>query len=43
MEAKIEMIKASTFSFIFFRVANMASNEETQYFKGGDLYDRSND
>lgn len=29
--------------YIFFRVVNMASNEETQYFKGGDLYDRSND
>ena len=43
MEAEIKMIKASTFSFIFFRVVNMASNEETQYYKGGDLYDRSND
>ena len=40
----LETIKASTFSFIFFRVVNMHSNEETQYyFKGGDLYDRSND
>ena len=29
MEAAIKTIKASTFSFIFFRVANMASNEET--------------
>ena len=40
----LETIKASTFSFIFFRVVNMASNEGTPYyFKGGDLYDRSND
>ena len=39
----LETIKASTFSFIFFRVVNMAFNEETQYVKGGDLYDRSND
>lgn len=31
------------FYIFFFRVANMASNKETQYFKGGDLYDRSND
>ena len=37
------MIKASAFSFIFCRVVNMAFNEETQYFKGGDLYDRSTD
>ena len=38
------MIKASTFSFIFCRVVNMHSNEETQYyFKGGDRNDRSND
>ena len=37
------MIKASTFSFIFFRIMNMASNEETQNLKGGNLYDRSND
>ena len=43
MEAEIKMIKASTFSFIFFRVVNMVSNEETQNLKGGDLYDRSND
>ena len=43
MEAKNRDIQGLYILFYIFRVANMASNEETQYFKGGDLYDRSND
>ena len=44
MEAKNRNIQGLYILFyIFFRVANMAFNEETKYFKGGDLYDRSKD
>ena len=43
MEAWIGNDQGLYILFYIFRVANMAFNEETQYFKGGDLYDRSND
>ena len=43
MEAKNRNIQGLYILFYIFRVANMAFSEETQYFKGGDLYDRSND
>ncbi len=43
MEAWIGNDQGLYILFYIFRVENMAFNEETQYFKGGDLYDRSND
>lgn len=43
MEAKNRDIQGLYILFYIFRVVGMAFNEETQYFKGGDLYDRSND
>ena len=43
MEAEIRNDQGLYILFYIFRVVNMAFNEETQYFKGGDLYDRSND
>ena len=43
MEAWIGNDQGLCILFYIFRVVGMASNEETQYFKGGDLYDRSND
>ena len=41
MEAWIGNDQGLYILFYIFHVVNMASNEETQYFKGGDLYDRS--
>lgn len=43
MEAWIGNDQGLYILFYIFRVVNMRSNEETQYFKGGDLYDRDND
>ena len=43
MEAWIGNDQGLYILFYIFRVTNMASNEETQYLKGGDLYDRNND
>ena len=43
MEAKNRNIQGLYILFYIFREFNMPFNEETQYFKGGDLYDRSND
>ena len=43
MEAKNRNIQGLYILFYIFRVANMVSNEETQYFKRRIYYDRSND
>ena len=43
MEAWIGNDQGLYILFYIFSRMNTASNEETQYFKGGDLYDRSND